>query len=370
MSQSNTKKPIRVCFVSPKAYPLFNPEVEGVIGGAEVDLYLLATELAKDENFHVTCITADYDQMPEEKIENVTIIKSLNFKQNPITGAVKIYKAMKKANADIYIIKTASPGVPLAAVFCKLHKKVFIYRTAHQRECDGTYVKKHFFLGIAFAKSLRFAKIIFAQNEDDSKKLKATLGLNSTVIPNGHRIPDLTEANKKTILWVGRSAQAKRPELFLELAKRIDAPFTMICQRATGDNNYQELVEKANQTENLTFIEQVQFAQIDSYFRDAKVLVNTSDSEGFPNTFIQAAKAATAILSLNVNPDDFLEKHNCGIACNGDIDQLDDSLKLMLKGDNFNRFGSDGRDYAGQTHDITKIIKIYKSIFENEVLCQ
>ena len=33
---------------SPKAYPLFNRQVEAYFGGAEVDLYFLATELAKE----------------------------------------------------------------------------------------------------------------------------------------------------------------------------------------------------------------------------------------------------------------------------------------------------------------------------------
>ena len=42
-------------------------DCNGVFGGAEVDLYLLGTELAKDQNFHVTFITADWGQ-PEEEI--------------------------------------------------------------------------------------------------------------------------------------------------------------------------------------------------------------------------------------------------------------------------------------------------------------
>ena len=363
MTETRKDNAIKVCFVSPKAYPLFNGEVDGVFGGAEVDLYLLSTELAKDENYEVTCIVADYGQPDTEEIEKVKIRKSLNFKQNPLTGAVKIYKAMKKANADIYIIKTASPGVPLAAVFCKLNKKAFIYRTAHQRECDGTYLKEHFFLGRAFARSLRSAKIVFAQNKDDCQKLKATLKVDSIVIPNGHRIPDISEATQSTVLWVGRSAKAKRPELFFDLAKRIDAPFTMICQQATGDSNYRELVEKAKQIENLTFIEQVPFSQIDSYFRDAKVLVNTSDSEGFPNTFIQAAKHATGILSLNVNPDNFLEKHNCGICAKGDMDIMGDSLMTILKENRYIDIGKKARKYVKDHHDIVEIVQQYKDLF-------
>lgn len=55
MTAKTTKK-IRVCFVAPKTYPIFNPATGNYFGGAEVDLYYLATELAKDNNFEISFI--------------------------------------------------------------------------------------------------------------------------------------------------------------------------------------------------------------------------------------------------------------------------------------------------------------------------
>ncbi len=142
-------KLIRVCFVSPKAYPLFNEAVDGVFGGAEVDLYYLATELAKDEGFDVSFIVADYGQADVETIENVTVIKSLDFGKSALNGAWQIWRALQQGNADIYMLETASPGVPLVAWFCKLKGKAFVYRTASKLECNGIYIKQNFFLGKA-----------------------------------------------------------------------------------------------------------------------------------------------------------------------------------------------------------------------------
>ena len=85
---------IEICFIAPKAYPLFHPETSGVFGGAEVDLYILAVELAKDEKFKVSFVTADYGQNQHSIINNVQIIKSLNFKSNFLIGAARIWKAM------------------------------------------------------------------------------------------------------------------------------------------------------------------------------------------------------------------------------------------------------------------------------------
>lgn len=371
MAEIQKDKLARVCFVSPKAYPLFDPSVDSVFGGAEVDLYLLATELAKDDKFDVSCITADYGQGAEESIENVTVIKSLSFKQNPITGAIKIWQAMKKANADIYMVKTPSPGVALMAAFCRKYDRSFIYRVASSREFDGTYTKQHPFFSRVFKWSLKSAALIFAQNQADAENVHKTAGFEAVVIPNGHRQRQVSAGDKETILWVGRSADVKKPYRFLELAEKFPGEkFTMICQQATGDNNYQDLLAKAKKIDNLTFIEQVPFVEIDTFFVDAKVFVNTSDSEGFPNTFIQAAKAETAILTYAVNPDNFLDKNNCGITANADMTRLSEELKQILQNNQYCDMGKNGKGYFLNKHDITKIIKQYKDIFERQLLCR
>ena len=358
------KKSVRVCFVSPKAYPLFAPAAEGVFGGAEVDLYLIGTELAKDEGFEVSFVTADYGQADSEVINNVTVIKSIDFNKNSLTGAIRIWRAMRLADADIYILKTASPGTPLVAMFCKLYKKIFVYRTAHQRECDGTYLKEHFFLGRAFAWSLHKARKVFLQNSTDKDDMAQTIGVSGTVIPNAHRLGESRSNERSTILWVGRSAPIKRGELFIELAeKNPELSFVMICQRATGDDNYDQLCSDAAEIKNLEFHKHVPFGDIDGFFSSAKVFVNTSDSEGFPNTFIQACKSATPVLSLNVDPDGFLDKFSCGLSCNGQPDRLNQELKFMLEKDKYIELGRNARKYARDNHDITKIIEQYKEVF-------
>ena len=137
----------------------------------------------------------------------------------------------------------------------------------------------------------------------------------------------------------------------------------MICQRATGDEKYEELLTRAGYVKNLQFIKHVPFREIDSYFQRAKVFVNTSESEGFPNTFIEACNYAVPILSLNVNPDGFLDKYNCGQSCDGQFQKLIDSLKFMLAENKFTELGKNARRYAEQNHDIRKIAEEYKKLF-------
>ena len=73
MTVDSPQRRIRICYIAPKTYPVFNPDVGDYFGGANVDLYYLATEIAKDDKFESSFIVADYGQPDGEVIENVTL---------------------------------------------------------------------------------------------------------------------------------------------------------------------------------------------------------------------------------------------------------------------------------------------------------
>ncbi len=358
-------KKIEVCFIVPKAYPIFNPDKGNYFGGAEVDLYYLATGIARDSNFEASFIVADYGQNDVEIIKGVTVLKSLNFRSNALSSLLRTWRALKRADADIYFLECASLGVPLVAMFCKLHRRIFVYRLASLLESDGTYARQHPVLGRLFAWSLRQAAIVIAQNAIDVENLTRTMGISSHMIPNGQPLPPMQQQNRDTILWVGRDVPIKRPERFLELAKTVpNEHFTIVCQTLNDDRHYATLITEAGKIPNLQFIRHVPFNQIDTYFQRAKVFVNTSDAEGFPHTFIHACKCGTAILSFNVNPDDFLNRYRCGLYAHGDWDLFVKMLRDLLVPQNAQQYGANGRHYVEENHDIAKITVLYKRIFK------
>jgi glycosyltransferase involved in cell wall biosynthesis len=356
---------VKVCFVSPKSYPLFNDAIGSIFGGAEVDTYLLATELARDGQFAVSVIVADYGQPSEETRDGVRIIKGVDFHKGHLSNARRLWSAMNSSSAEVFFLESASPGVPFVNLYCRLKGRKLVYRVASRLESDGTYLKKHPILGRLFLSALKHASHVIAQNESDRENLAVLAGIKAEVIPNGQRIPPLVPKQKSgPILWVGRSDPVKRADLFLDLARRLPAEsFVMVCQRATGDNRYDELKRAALAIPNLTFIERVPFGQIDTYFQRARLFVNTSDSEGFPNAFIEACKNSTAIVSLNVDPDGFLARHGCGVGCQGDFERFVSSLTEILVGGRYVDLGGRGRRYSEERHDIARVIKRYKEIF-------
>ncbi len=65
--------PLRVCFVAPGAYPLFDPAVQHPIGGMETRSVLFARELAKRPGFDVHFLVTDFGQPAMQRLDGVTV---------------------------------------------------------------------------------------------------------------------------------------------------------------------------------------------------------------------------------------------------------------------------------------------------------
>ena len=358
---------IKICFICPKAYPIFDSNTKSTFGGTEVDLYNISTELAKDNNYEVKMLVADYAQEKSVTLENVKLIKTVNFKKNILSQTLNLIKALKKTDCDIFFMQGLNISLPLCVLIAKLRNKKFIFRTASSIHCNGIWLTKHKLHSIQIKWALRKINRVICQNAEDQKNCLNTYKIKTaTVISNGQRFQEYNNNNKQGILWVGRSDTLKQPYLFIEIAKKMpNYNFTMICPKATNDNNYDTLIEKATKQNNLKFIKYVDFKNIDSYFIDNQFFVNTSSVEGFPNTFIQACKAATPIASLNINPDNFLNKENCGICTDGNLNNLCNNIETIIKDSNkFKTLSQNALNYAKNKHDIQIIIHEYKSLFK------
>lgn len=358
---------MKICFIAPKAYQLFNQSIESTFGGAEVQLRLIAKELAQNKSLDIQFIVADYSQNDLEDYEGIKVWKSLNFKENIIKQILKFLKIFKKNNADVYIQRTLTPFSGIMALYCRLTGKKFVYMVAHDSETDGIHIVfktkiKSFFANLVF----KYSDLIITQNEYQKRTFKRK-NIESVIIKSGYLIPEYIGNKKDYILWVGRSEDWKRPGLFLKLAEHnTKENFVMVCPPSTYNPDLSnELKEKARKIKNIEFVEFVPFNRIDNYFQEAKIFVNTSTQEGFPNTFIQAAKNKTPIISMNVNPDNFLNEYNCGFCCNNNFDEMNKKLNKLMKDKGLYQVMSENAyKYARENHDIKKTAKKFYELIK------
>ena len=99
----------------------------------------------------------------------------------------------------------------------------------------------------------------------------------------------------------------------------------------------------------------------------AKVLVNTSDVEGFPNSYLQAWIRGVPVVTL-IDPDAVIEREGLGIAARSP-DQTPDAIRHLLRDpDAWNAASDRCRMFMEQEHGEEKVLAAYLDTFD-EVMC-
>lgn len=366
-------KKIKICFISFLAYPLFNKGAKVVFGGAEVDLYNLAKKLEESDKYDITFYVGDYGQKHEEMYGNIRVrkFKYMNLEKyttilTKVLRHMNILLEVAAMDYDICMIEAYNEMLGWVALIPgNIGRGKTIFRLAHDLDTDlKDAANRGFLYGRLYKYGIKKANAVVSQTEIQKDMLMKNLGIDSQVIKNGFFINEgINFSDKAYILWVARAQSWKRPELFLEMVKRLPGEeFKMIIP---GDNPLQALIkERAAQYENLEVIEYVPFIEIQNYYNRAKLFVNTSEYEGFPNAFVQACLGKTPILSFNVNPDNFIGENKLGFFCQDKLEAAVDFIKdytlLQLK-----TLGENANNYVKENHDISKIYHQYEEIIES-----
>lgn len=360
----------RVCVINPFGYELFDPSARAsrVFGGAEVQLYYLATGLARLDDFEVSMVV-ERPQVPADTVrEGVRMItvprerRALAGIRNrvPIPSAAYL-AAMREADADVYLQRGGAVLTGDVALHCRLNHRRFAFMSAHDWDCDHHHrAGAQYLAGSYYAAGLRRADIVYAQSQFQHDQLERNHGVKSvvqrTVYPAAAPTPS---AERRHVLWVGRCVDWKRPMAFLDLAEtQPDVTFVMACAPYQREQDlYEAVAHRAETIPNVRFLGFVPFSETADLFRHAYVAVNTSTAEGFPNTYAQAARVATPVLALEVDPDNLLEKEDLGACAAGDPALLARHLDQMLNDETtWQRQSSSALNYFSRTHDLDAIL--------------
>lgn len=197
------------------------------------------------------------------------------------------------------------------------------------------------------ARALATADAIVVQTRRQRELLERRFGRAGFLVRNpidlsGSVPPQSSPRNY--VLWIGRCEPEKQPQLLLEIAAQCpEIPFVMVLK--AGNQQLRKTVGSACPA-NVRLIDNVPFADTGAYFAGAAALVNTAVAEGFPNTFLQAWKEGTPLLSLNVDPDGVLERTGSGCFARGDLDALVHDLQSLWS----DRQSAQARGRAGRAY--------------------
>jgi glycosyltransferase involved in cell wall biosynthesis len=315
----------RICFVGLANLPVLAPEFEQHgVGGAELQQTLLAKALAR-RGFQVSMVVGDYGQQDGAVWSGVRTYKASRLGEGvPVLRFVhprwtKLVAALRRAAADVYYVSPAGVHAGQVALWASRNGRRMVLRIASDADCDP----KRLLISLwrdrkLYEYGLRRADAILAQSVNQQALLRRNYGLDSSVVSSLVDVPDSTlplGERDISVLWVSNIQQLKRPEMFLELAQRLP---TLSASMAGGAQpRARQLFERiriaASRISNVTFHGPLPYRATQRLFDRTRVFVNTSEIEGFPNTFLQSWARGIPVVSF-FDPDGVIQREGLGHA--------------------------------------------------------
>ena len=252
---------------------------------------------------------------------------------------------MEAIDPDVIYQRMRQSYTGVSAVYARRYGKRFVFHAASEYDVMRRAFRKPFSLNVPFDwvetlagnYGIRRASAIVTQTQRQAELLQRHLGRRAAaVVPNFHPQPRPEESLEKDrgrllVVWIGNFKLVKRPEVFVRLAEELrhlpEARFAMVG-RAGNERTHGELHAKIRALGNLEYLGELSHDQVNELLGRAHFLVNTSESEGFSNTFVQAWMRGTAVLSLNADVDGVLASGRLGYLA-GSFDKLRAQLERL-----------------------------------------
>ena len=366
------KKKIKICFISKELYPYLAKTKLEKAGGAERQQFLLAEEF-QNRGLNVSFIVKHYNKKKIKTINGFKIYKSFYlFQHIPILRLyfdfLLLLLAMKKSNADIYYQRILSYETVFTAFICKLLNKKFIFSigTIWSSKID-ILNKLNPITRSLFKFGLLNSNIIITQANFQRKNLKRNFNRDCIIIKNIYPMEDYIPRKSRPpiILWVGSMKTRKDPLSFLKLAKLFpEATFKLIGGPGNDEAYYNRIKNESKKIKNVQFLGYIPPHEIKKYYEEASIFINTSSSEGFPNTFIEAWIRYVPVVSLYIDPDESICKNKLGFHSKT-FKKMIKQLRILIENESLrSEMGINCRNYVENEHDIKKVYKKYSKLFE------
>ncbi len=354
------------------------------IGGAERQVQILAEALREQgwETWYICERTADKPASEDHQGMKVLALP-LRKKRAAWRNYGKLKAAMRESQADIFYQRVRHPYTGLAALGARNLKKPFVWAAASLadviRKKDLRHSSYSFMLLEALAHPLNryledwgilHADQVILQTEEQRLLLEKNYQRTGAVLPNHlvlQRAWDTPKPNPPEVLWISNIKPFKRPELFLELARKCsDLSARFIMAGACPAGSLLQKLEKAQYEQgNFAYLGALKPDLAEKRISEAALLVNTSTFEGFPNALQQAWYYGIPTLTLGVDPDGVIDREKLGF-CADTLENLEAVLRRLLQNSaQLQEIGQRARTFARSHYDLSNLLPGYVSLFQS-----
>lgn len=214
-----------------------------------------------------------------------------------------------------------------------------------------------------YQKALSQIEYFVTQNKEQHDTLMKYFGKNSMVLSNIWLQDEAKEQTLKKLydaIWIANLRPLKRAEWFIALAKEFPQNEFAIVGGPSKIEYYNQIEKSASDVKNLSFLGPKSFTEVNSLLSQSRILVCTSEFEGFPNTFLQAWAHSVPVIST-VNPSNIITEYSLG-HCVNDVSELKTKFIEMVNNDvEYKRLQSNVAKYFSEAHSaeraFSKLIK-------------
>lgn len=317
---------MKILFLSRGAHLVWDPSAPRAAGGAEMQVALLARELVR-RGHEAVLLGADTGQPDGAVWGGIRIRKAGRYDTGGLADTLsawpRIHRVLREERPDCVVVYGWTALLYVLAWWRRVVPFKLVFVCALDAEIDGDFQRKNPVRGFFFHRGMRKADVRLAITENQASHFRKQ-GMSCDVMRLLLRDAVFADGVNKVVdlLWVARCEDVKRPGLFLDLAEALpQACCRMICapheQRLLA-----AIKQRAATLPNVEFIEGVAYRDVQSHFNEARIFVNTSSHEGFPNTFLHAGLGGAAIASLEIDPDGVFSTFAMGVQARGDFARL------------------------------------------------
>jgi len=328
---------VRLAILAPTAGAAFRNESAQGQGGAERQLVELGRALAA--RGHTVDIILDRDESapaehggcrlwPVYPRRGLPLLKLLHPKGSTLFGF------LRARGSDVLLQRGAAELTGLGWLAARMVGIRFVYAVASDSDLEaGHELLPHPQDRVLYRVGLAGADHLVVQTPGQQRALQRAFGRVGTVIrsyPEAEPGDGLGSPTGTAVLWGGNLRPVKRPEWLLSLAISLpQQQFVVFGGAARGHERYARGIQAALRAlPNVDYLGALAPAALPAVYRRCRVLLITSEREGFPNTLLAAWQHGLDVVA-SVDPDGLLAGAALGLTAatlSGLRERLSESL--------------------------------------------
>jgi len=347
------------------------------LGGAERQAMFIADAMSK-RAFDVHVITASTEERARTVHEaNMTIHELRGVRSGrvptPVDTALQMweyYRLVTAVNADVYYQRSSGALTGVVAAACRNVRRPLVFGSSHLWDAtlnlDGVFfydspLEQIRISGRMYRYGASHSRVIIAQTEQIASLFRTKLPKSDVrCIRTPVLSPIQTKSGDKPyVVSIARLVWYKRPQAVLKVARMLPEVTFVLAGYGEMESTIRE---ESAKIPNLTFLGRQSPEDALRLMREARVFLNTSEAEGFPNTLSESLSCETPYVSF-YDPDEVICRYGLGAHVHSLEEAAAAIRKYVSDEEESRRTGVRGREYLLRFHNPDSIARQYETLF-------